>query len=113
MQLDPSEDQIMMTDMFARFLDAESSIARVREAIPAGGFDPVLWRGLAEQGALSIRMPEAAGGLGLGLFDAALLMEQAGRTLASGPRAEAIVAARLLALLDPEDATGSRTARPA
>ncbi|HEX8055377.1 MAG TPA: acyl-CoA dehydrogenase, partial [Novosphingobium sp.] len=108
MQLDPSEEQIMMTDMFARFLDTESSIARVREAIPAGGFDPALWHGLAEQGGLSIRVPEAAGGLGLGLFDAALLMEQAGRTLASGPLAEAIVAARLLALLDPGDATGLR-----
>ncbi|WP_309141152.1 acyl-CoA dehydrogenase family protein [Novosphingobium sp. G106] len=53
-------------------------------------------------------MPEAMGGLGLGLFDAALLMEQAGRTLVSGPLAEAIVAARLLALLDPDDATGLR-----
>jgi alkylation response protein AidB-like acyl-CoA dehydrogenase len=110
MQLDPSEDQVMMTEMFARFLDAESSTARVREAIPAGGFDAALWRGLAEQGALSIRVPEAAGGLDLGLFDAVLLMEQAGRTLASGPLAEAIVAARLLALLDPEDASGLRDA---
>lgn len=110
MQLDPSEDQVMMTDMFARFLDAESSTERVREAIPAGGFDAVLWRGLAEQGALSIRVPEAAGGLGLGLFDAVLLMEQAGRTLASGPLAEAIVAARLLALLDPDDQSGLRDA---
>ena len=110
MQLEPSEDQVMMTNMFARFLDAESAIARVREAMPAGGFDAALWRGLAEQGALSIRVPEAAGGLGLGLFDAALLMEQAGRTLASGPLAEAIVAALLLALLDPEDGSGLREA---
>jgi alkylation response protein AidB-like acyl-CoA dehydrogenase len=92
---------MMMIDMFARFLDAESSIARVREAIPAGGFDAALWRGLAEQGALAIRVPAEAGGLGLGIFDAALLMEEAGRTLVSGPLAEAIVAARLLAELDP------------
>lgn len=110
MQLDPSEDQIMMRDMFARFLDAESAVERVRRAIPEGGFDSVLWRGLAEQGALSMRVPEEAGGLGLGLFDAALLMEEAGRTLASGPLAEAIVAARLLARLDPEDRSGLRGA---
>lgn len=110
MQLDPSEDQIMMTDMFARFLDAESSIARVRQAIAAGGFDAALWRGLGEQGALSLRVPETAGGLGLGIFDAALLMEQAGRCLASGPLAEAIVAARLLAVLDPDDLCGLRDA---
>ncbi len=110
MQLDPSEDQLMMSDMFARFLDAESSIARVRQALADGGFDAVLWRGLAEQGALAIRVPEESGGLGLGIFDAVLLMEEAGRTLVSGPLAEAIVAARLLAELDPQDECGLRDA---
>jgi 3-oxochol-4-en-24-oyl-CoA dehydrogenase len=97
MNFDLTEDQEMMRDMFARFLDENSSIARVRAADASGGFDAQLWKGLAEQGALSIRVPEAAGGLGLGLFDAAVLMEEAGRTLASGPLAEALVAARLLA----------------
>ncbi len=109
MQLEPSDDQAMMADMFARFLQAESSTARVRAALPTG-FDEALWRGLAGQGALAMRVPEACGGLGLGLFDAALLLEQAGRTLASGPLAEAIVAARLLAVLDPGDLCGLRTA---
>ena len=109
MQLDLTSDQQMMVDMFARFLDKESSVARVRAALPQG-FDRDMWRGLAELGALGIRVPEAAGGLGLGLFDAGLLMEQAGRTLVSGPLAEAIVAARLLATLDPDDKTGLRDA---
>jgi alkylation response protein AidB-like acyl-CoA dehydrogenase len=107
MQLEPSSDQRIMRDTFARFLDAESSIARVRAARPRG-FDADLWAGLGAQGALAIRVPEAAGGLELGLFDAALLMEEAGRTLVSGPLAETIVAARLLARLDPGDATGLR-----
>ncbi|MGQ3178253.1 MAG: acyl-CoA dehydrogenase family protein, partial [Blastomonas fulva] len=71
MNFDLTDDQEMMRDMFARFLDENSSMARVRAAAP-GGFDPDLWRGLAEQGALSIRVPEDAGGLGLGLFDATL-----------------------------------------
>ena len=91
-----TEDQEMMRDMFARFLDENSATVRVRAAAPSG-FDAALWKGLGEQGALSIRVPEEAGGLGLGLFDAVLLMEEAGRTLASGPLAEALVAARLLA----------------
>jgi alkylation response protein AidB-like acyl-CoA dehydrogenase len=99
----------MMTDMFARFLEAESSMARVRASLPVG-FDGQLWRGLAEQGALTIRVPETAGGLGLGVFDAGLLMEEAGRNLASGPLAEALVAARLLSLLDPDDTAGLREA---
>jgi alkylation response protein AidB-like acyl-CoA dehydrogenase len=96
MNFELTEDQEMMRDMFARFLDEHSSVARVRAAAPSG-FDAALWKGLAEQGALSIRVPEEAGGLGLGLIDAAVLMEEAGRSLASGPLAEALVAARLLA----------------
>jgi 3-oxochol-4-en-24-oyl-CoA dehydrogenase len=99
MNFDLTPDQDMMRDMFARFLDEHSSIARVRAAMPMGGFDASLWKGLAELGALSIRVPEASGGLGLGLFDAALLMEEAGRTLVSGPLAETLVAAQVLAEL--------------
>lgn len=96
MNFELSADQQMMRDMFARFLDEHSSMARVRAAFGAG-FDPELWRGLARQGALAMRVPEQSGGLGLGLFDAAVLMEEAGRTLASVPLAEGLVAARLLA----------------
>ncbi|MFD2430046.1 acyl-CoA dehydrogenase [Sphingobium scionense] len=101
MNFDLTDDQDMMRDMFARFLDEHSSMARVRAAEPTG-FDPALWQGLAELGALSIRVPEEAGGLGLGLFDATILMEEAGRTLASGPLAEVLVTARLLAQLGGE-----------
>src|SRR5271170_1201550 len=102
MNFDISEDQQMMRDTFARFLDKNSSMARVRAALP--GFDPLLWSGLAELGAFSLRVPEASGGLGLGLLDAAILMEEVGRTLASGPVAETLVAARLLAVLGGDDA---------
>ena len=88
-----------MRESFARFLTEQSSMARVRAALPSG-FDPALWGALAELGAFGMRVPEAAGGVGLGLMDAVVLMEEAGRTLASGPIAETLVAARLLAVLD-------------
>ncbi len=94
MNFELTEDQSMMRDMFARFLDENSSMARVRSA-EATGFDAELWKGLAEQGALAIRVSEEAGGLGLGLIDAAVLMDEAGRTLASGPLAESLVALRI------------------
>jgi alkylation response protein AidB-like acyl-CoA dehydrogenase len=100
-KLELDEDQQMMRDSFARFLDEQSSIARVRAALPLG-FDAQLWSGLAELGAFAIRTPEEAGGLGLGTFDAAVLMEEVGRTLASGPIAETLLAARLLAQLGGE-----------
>jgi len=105
MNLEPSEEQRLLRETFARFLEAESSMARVRAALPSG-FDRALWKGLAELGAFSLRVPEASGGLGLGLLDAAILMEEVGRTLASGPIAESIMAARLLAALGGGDLLG-------
>lgn len=99
-----SEDQEMVRETFARFLNEESSMARVRAAQSTDGFDPALWTGLGELGAFSMRVPEDAGGLGLGVHDAVLLMEEAGRTLASGPLAETLVSARLLALIGGEGA---------
>ena len=98
MNFDLTEEQEMVRETFARFLDENSSTVRVRAALPSG-FDPALWTGLAELGAFAMRVPEAAGGMGMGLYEAALLMEEAGRTLASGPLAEALVAARLLGQL--------------
>lgn len=98
MNLNLSDDQRLMRENFARFLNEESSMKRVRSAQPSG-FDQRLWHGLAEMGAFSMRVPESSGGLGLGLIDATVLMEEAGRTLASGPIAETLAATRLLALL--------------
>ncbi len=98
MNLEPSPEHRQIAEAVGRFLDQESSMARVRAALPSG-FDPALWKGLAGMGVLGMRVSEAAGGLGLGLFEAALVMEEAGRTIVSGPLAEAIVAARLLGRL--------------
>src|SRR5882757_5347063 len=99
MNFELSEEQQLMQETFARFLNEESPMDRVRAALPSG-FDQALWTGLAELGAFSLRVPEAAGGLGLGLLDAVVLMEEAGRTLASGPIAETVIAVALLAKLD-------------
>ena len=99
MNFELSEDQRFMRESFGRFLDEHSSMERVRAAAEATGFDVALWRGLAELGAFSLRIPEQHGGLGLGVMDAAVLMEESGRMLASGPLAEALVAARVLAML--------------
>jgi alkylation response protein AidB-like acyl-CoA dehydrogenase len=74
-------------------------MARVRAAQETNGFDRALWQGLAELGTFAMRVPEDAGGLGLGTLDATLVAEEAGRTLASGPVVEALVAARLLGQL--------------
>ena len=99
MNFELPEDQQLMRQTFARLLNEESSMERVRAALPSG-FDAALWKGLAELGSFSLRVPQSAGGLGLGVLDAAVLMEEVGRTLASGPIAETLIAAAVLAKLD-------------
>lgn len=105
MNLDLPEDTLALKDMFARFFEAESSMAKVRAA-EDGGFDPELWQKLCELGAPMLRVPEDRGGSDLSLLDACVMMEEAGRWLASAPLAEGIVAARMLARAGQDELLG-------
>jgi len=95
MQLSLPEDSIPVKDMFERFFESESSPARVRAAEPVG-FDAELWKELLALEVPLMRMSASAGGGEMSLFDACLMMEQAGRRLASAPLAESLVALRVL-----------------
>jgi 3-oxochol-4-en-24-oyl-CoA dehydrogenase len=95
MNLILSDDSRAVLEMFERFFEQESSTARVRAAEPVG-FDPALWRELVSLEAPFLRLAASAGGGGMGLFDACLMMEQAGRRLAAAPLAESVVALRIL-----------------
>ncbi|GAA2222376.1 acyl-CoA dehydrogenase family protein [Streptomyces amakusaensis] len=44
-----------------------------------------LWRALGDAGVFALRLPEAAGGVGLGAAEAVLVFEEAGRVLLPGP----------------------------
>jgi len=103
MQFALTEEQELLERTFAELFAAESSADRVRAA-EADGFDPALWKHLVETGAPGLRVPEALGGSGGGLHDAAILAEQAGRALASAPLVEAICAAGLLARVESDAA---------
>jgi len=95
MQLSLPEDSAPLKEMFERFFAAEATSARVRAAEPLG-FDAKLWRELVALEAPFLRLSSEAGGGGMGLLDACVLMEAAGRRLAPAPLAEAIVALRVL-----------------
>ncbi|MCQ4080703.1 acyl-CoA/acyl-ACP dehydrogenase [Streptomyces sp. RB6PN25] len=59
---------------------------RLREAVDrARVVDRGLWRELGAAGFFSLRMPEDAGGAGLGTAEAVLVFEEAGRVLLPGP----------------------------
>ncbi|QDY81002.1 acyl-CoA dehydrogenase family protein [Streptomyces qinzhouensis] len=64
--------------------------------------DRVMWAALAEAGVFALRLPEDAGGVGLGAPEAVLVFEELGRALAPGP----LVATHLAAGRVPGAATG-------
>ncbi|TQK45278.1 acyl-CoA dehydrogenase-like protein [Streptomyces sp. SLBN-118] len=76
----------------------------LRAAVDRGGtVDRELWRELGAAGFFSLRLPEAQGGAGLGLPEAVLVFEEAGRALLNGP----LVATHVAAERSPEAAEGT------
>ena len=103
MQLSLPEDSVPVKEMFERFFATESTPARVRAAEPVG-FDRELWSELLALEVPFMRLSADAGGGDMSLFDACLMMEQAGRRLASAPLAETLVALRILGQVGGETA---------
>src|SRR5262249_58604755 len=85
----------------------------------ANEVDAEAWRAVIEAGWLATVVDERQGGLGLGLFDLALTLEQAGRRILMAPLAEAAAAAWVLSRRGADDAAlaglldGSRLIVPA
>jgi alkylation response protein AidB-like acyl-CoA dehydrogenase len=86
-------------ELLARRFGAEALRAAVDRP---GRLDRALWRDLGAAGFFALRLPEAEGGVGLGLPEAVLAFEEAGRTLLPGP----LVATHLAAGAVPGAATG-------
>jgi alkylation response protein AidB-like acyl-CoA dehydrogenase len=79
--------------MATALLEARSSLERIRENAESGEEDASLWAELCELGWPGIAISEEYGGQGLGLVELTVLLEQAGRTLASVPLLSTAVAA--------------------
>ncbi|QIL83829.1 acyl-CoA/acyl-ACP dehydrogenase [Diaphorobacter sp. HDW4A] len=83
----------MIAESAAVFLAENSASAQVREVVERhGGFDRALWQQVCEMGWSTVALPEAAGGMGLGLMELVLLSEQMGAHLACVPFFDAVVA---------------------
>lgn len=82
-----TDEQTAVRDLAAEVLgdSCTPEALRVAESGTSPGFDRALWAKLAEAGLLGICIPEEHGGLGLGLVELALLLEEAGRTAAPVP----------------------------
>jgi alkylation response protein AidB-like acyl-CoA dehydrogenase len=82
MNFELSDDQRALQDAARDLLSAEVTSERVRAA---DGFDQKLWRTMLDQGWMGIELPEDRSGLGLGMVEAAILLEEVGRRAAPIP----------------------------
>jgi alkylation response protein AidB-like acyl-CoA dehydrogenase len=106
MDFEFSPEQEALRATVRRFLDDRAPLRWVREHYdePRGTTDEV-WQGLADLGLLGLLVPERHGGAGMGMVDAAVVLEELGRAVHPGPFASsAIGATGLLVDLD-DDAT--------
>jgi alkylation response protein AidB-like acyl-CoA dehydrogenase len=86
MQFGLNESQEILKESARKFFAGECPIAEVRRLMETDtAFDANLWAKLAEQGYTGIIFPEEFAGVGLGIVELALLMEEAGRALLPGP----------------------------
>lgn len=84
-----SEEQRDIQSLARRILGEQVSAATLASSdnYAAERFDQGLWTKLAEAGLLGVAVPEEYGGMGFGFFEVALLMEEAGRSIAPLPLA--------------------------
>ena len=84
----PSEEQAMLRDAAAGWVRERAPVAalrRLRKEHLELGFDPALYRDMAEMGWAGITVPEADGGFGFGHASMGLLAEELGRNLVASP----------------------------
>ena len=93
MDFDLSADQLALRDAAREFLDDQCPPARIRSVHEsADGWDPQLWVAMVELGWLGVAVGEADGGLGFGLVELAVLIEEAGRHTVPVPWVPAAIA---------------------
>ena len=92
-----NEEQILLRDAATK-LAAKAGPRRARALRNAGTeIDRAAWSEMVALGWLSALVPEEKGGLGLGLFDLALALEEGGKQIVMAPLIEAAAAIRAVA----------------
>ena len=101
MDFEFSADQEMLRESVRRFLADKAPIAYVRAGYEhdasARGHDAV-WSGLRDIGATGLLVPEEFGGAGMGMVDAAVVLEELGRALCPVPYTASAIGAVSLVL---------------
>ncbi len=88
-----SEEQELLRKTARDFLAERAPMKAVREIMESGaGHSPELWRAMAELGWTGLLFPEGYGGVGLGLIELSIVLEELGRSLAPVPFLPTLIA---------------------
>jgi alkylation response protein AidB-like acyl-CoA dehydrogenase len=106
MEFTLSEEQQLLKDSIARFVEREYSFdKRQKRVVEQSSFSETIWRTFADMGWLMLGLPEDKGGLGGSPVETAIVMEEFGKALVLEPFLHvAIMAARIL--IDAGDVSG-------
>ena len=87
----------MLLDVAREFCRDQSPIASVRAQLDSeAGYDPEVWRQMAELGWCGIALPESCGGAGLGVSGVVPVVEAMGRAMLGTPLINSTLAGQLL-----------------
>jgi alkylation response protein AidB-like acyl-CoA dehydrogenase len=100
-----NDEQELLRSTARKFLENEVGSDTVRRLMETPeGMSPELWTKLAEQGWLGLVFPDQYDGMGLGLVDLVVLMEEMGRAVVPGPYFSAVLLGGLAILEAGSDA---------
>ncbi|HEX6310259.1 MAG TPA: acyl-CoA dehydrogenase family protein, partial [Acidimicrobiia bacterium] len=85
MELEFSEEQEELRGGVRGMLARECPMSLVRGVVEKGAVPATLWTHMVELGWPALTVPERAGGLGLGMVELAVVVEELGRVMAPGP----------------------------
>jgi alkylation response protein AidB-like acyl-CoA dehydrogenase len=89
-----SDEQRQLHDAVERYLGEQYGFERYKSIkASAAGWDPSVWRGLADLGVLGITVPAEQGGLGFGPLETLAMMGDCGRSLLLEPLLSSVVIA--------------------
>lgn len=80
-----TEDQLTLAESVRDYLAGTHGPEVLRRLDATSNRDPAIWQGLVEMGLTGLCVPEAHGGLGLGLLEAALIATECGRACLAEP----------------------------
>lgn len=87
-----TDEQQMLRDAVAGFFASRYGLETSRSAVKTGaGWQPEIWRGLAELDVLGATLPEQVGGMGGGPVESMILAEEIGRALVVEPYVDTVV----------------------